>query len=236
VKGKGGHGSLPELAKDPLPAAVEIYMKHQEIVREYEELAKKRMFVSTLTCFHSGHASNVIDDNAEIQGTLRTFDEKVTFDFKSKFQSACEKICKKHGVQLILKLDTTYPVVINSPEETKIVAMLAKEVYGETNVGDWGLPGPGSEDFSYYTRYLPGVFFFPTSGKKHQDNPFIHETTYDFDDEAIEKASELFYKIVLHQFGVKEPVKQDSARTSRTSSTEISEMGKGSDTENDTCN
>lgn len=228
---------MPDKTKNPLPAAVEIFMKHQEITQEYEELSKKKLFVSTLPYFHSGHAPNVIDDIAEIKGTLRTFDEKVTYDFKSKFQSACEKICEKHGVQLILQLDTSYPAVVNSEKETQMVAQLAKEVYGEAQVGDWGLPGPGSEDFSYYTRYLPGVFFFPTSGKKEQDNPFIHETSYDFDDEAIEKASELFYRIVMHQFGVKEPVKADSTRTSRTSSTEMSESGsRGSDTEIDTHN
>lgn len=175
---------------------------HREILAYYKDLVEKKEIISTLPYLHCGEAQNVIHEKAEIQGTLRTFDDKVTIEFKAKFQEMCEKVCEKYGIKLNLELNTTYPVVVNAPTETDIVLSIAKEIYGEERVGGWGLPALGSEDFSFYTRYLPGAFFFATAGK--QGEPVnLHEGYYDFDDEAIEKTSELLYRIALHRFDIK---------------------------------
>lgn len=151
---------------------------------------------------HCGEAFNVIHDRCEIKGTLRSFDEALTLEFKAKFQEMCEQICQKHDVKLDLQLTTRYPATVNSLKETEIVKELAREVYGDENVSEDDLPLMASEDFSFFTRHLPGVFFFPTSGRS-ADSAYLHEPNFNFDDAAIEKASELFYRIVLHRFNVK---------------------------------
>lgn len=203
LTGKGGHGSAPENARDPLQAAVDIHVGYREIIKSYEEYVKKKTIVSTMPYLHCGEAPNVIHERAELRGTIRSFDEKLTLEFKAKFQDMCEKVCAKHNVKLDLSLQTLYPAVINTEKETKYVEDLAKEIYGETSVSGEGLPIMASEDFSFFTRHLPGVFFFPTSGRKEEQNPYLHEPTFNFDDEAIEKSSELFYRIAMHRFGLK---------------------------------
>lgn len=149
---------------------------------------------------HSGEVSNAIQDRAVIKGDLRSFDEALTLDFMTKFQAICEKICREHGVKLELEMKTEYPAVINTKKETEIVIELGKQIYGEANVSDTRLPNLGAEDFSYYTRYTPGTYFFLTTGLKETDNPDYHNPYFVFDDSAIEQASELFYKIALHRF------------------------------------
>lgn len=153
--------------------------------------------------FHCGEAPNVIHERAVLKGTIRSFDEALTLEFKAKFQDLAEKVCQKHGVKLDMQLNTLYPVTSNTKKEAEIVKEVAKGVYGEENVTEEGLPWMASEDFSFFTRYVPGVFFFPTSGRFNENNAYLHEPTFNFDDEAIEKASELFFRIVLHRFDVK---------------------------------
>lgn len=156
----------------------------------------------TLPVLHSTDMDST-GSNVKLMGTLRSFDENLTLEFKAKFQQMCQKICGQCGVNLDIKLNTNYPSVVNHLENTEWVARLAKEVYGEENVTDEGLPLMASEDFGHFTRRVPGAFFFPTSGKKESDNAYLHEPGYIFDDEAIEKASELFYRIAIDRLRTK---------------------------------
>mmetsp|Transcript_51763 Transcript_51763/g.59464 ORF Transcript_51763/g.59464 Transcript_51763/m.59464 type:complete len:399 (-) Transcript_51763:23-1219(-) len=203
IIGKGGHGSAPEKAKDPLQAAVDIHLGYRELLKNYDEHIKKKTLVSTMPFLQCGEAPNVIHERAVLKGTIRSFDETLTLKFKAEFQAMCEQVCRKHGVKLDMQLNTLYPATVNTPKETQIVKDVAKEIYGEDNVSEENLPLMASEDFSFFTRYVPGVFFFPTSGRLNENNPYLHEPNFNFDDEAIEKASELFYKLALHRFDVK---------------------------------
>ena len=161
------------------------------------------MLASTMPMFHCGEAPNVIHERAELRGTIRSYSEELTLEIKSKFQNMAEDVCKKHSVKLDLDLNTKYPPIINTEKESQFVKEVAEQVYGKENVTEEGLPIMASEDFSFFTRFIPGAFFFPTTGRKDTDNPYLHEPTYNFDDDAIEKASELFAKLTLHRFDVK---------------------------------
>mmetsp|Transcript_30308 Transcript_30308/g.34971 ORF Transcript_30308/g.34971 Transcript_30308/m.34971 type:complete len:400 (+) Transcript_30308:14-1213(+) len=202
IFGKGGHICAPETFIDPLPAAIEIYHANQKLIESYGDAYKNRQIVAKLPYLHCGEVANAIHDRAVMKGDMRSFSEELTLDFKSKFQTICEKICQQHDVKLQLELETSFPAVINSKKETEVVIKIGKEVYGEDKVSDTRLPNLGAEDFSFYTRYLPGAYFFLTTGLKETENPDYHSPHFVFDDSAIEKASELFYKIALHQFGV----------------------------------
>lgn len=176
--------------------------EHRELLKLYQEMIDNKTFICTLPYLKCGEAHNVIHEKAVIRGTMRTFDENITLDYKARFQDMCEKIAKRHGLKLDIQLETSYPTVINWPEQTEVVIEVAKGVYGEGKVTDEELPQLGSEDFSYYTRYVPGSFYFVASGRKPTDNPDCHAPDFDFDDNAIEKASEMFYRIALHRFNL----------------------------------
>ena len=191
------------LTNDPLQAAIDIHVGFRQLLQEYEEFINKKTIIMTLPFLHS-NSMHSISSSVKLMGSLRSFDEKLTLEVKSKFQLLCEKVCEAQGVLLDIKLNTNYPCVFNSSDKVERVAEIAKKVYGEDNVTEEGLPLMASEDFGYYTRHKPGVFFFPTTGKTEDFNAYLHEPTYIFDDEAIEKASELFYRIALDRLGLKQ--------------------------------
>ena len=200
--GKGGHASSPELARDPLQAAVEILTENRKILQKFQKEIENKTFVCTLPYLKAGEAPNAIPEHATLRGTMRTLKEELTLEYNSLLHEMCERVCNKRGITLDLKIDVYYPVVDNSLKQTEIVTEIAKQVYGEENVSSEHLPLLASEDFSYYLKEAPGTFFFPASGKASTNYSGLHTATYDFDDDAIEKASEMFYRIALHRFGL----------------------------------
>ena len=71
VHGRGGHGSQPHHAADPIPAACEIVTALQTMVTRQFDVFDP--VVLTVGSFHAGTADNVIPDDARFAATVRTF-------------------------------------------------------------------------------------------------------------------------------------------------------------------
>ena len=159
VNGKGGHGSTPHVAIDPITAAAQIHVALAEI--NSRELDANEYGVFTTCKFHAGHASNIIPAFAEMWGTIRTNDpsgEKNTF-----IKTRIEEVAKGVGAALRCDVEVRFfdycPCVICDPQLSDELTGYMKELVGENQVVKFEKTAVGSEDFAFISQAVPSVCF-----------------------------------------------------------------------------
>jgi amidohydrolase len=179
VKGKGGHAAIPHRSIDPIVIASELVGAMQTIASRSVDPIEA--LVVTVTKFHAGDAYNVIPEQAEIAGTVRTLKKEVAALARERIHTLCAGIAAAHGAMISIDYDTNYPVTYNHPDETAFAADVAATIAGEAQVHRAIPPVMGGEDFSYMLEARPGAFIFIGNG----DSANLHHPAYDFNDEAI---------------------------------------------------
>jgi len=199
IFGKGGHGSEPSKCHDPIQPAIDIYNYTRDLIKSYEE--RKLNFRLTLPHIEAGSACNVIPDTSFIEGTFRSLDEKVTEEFIKSFSEKVDELCEKYSCKNEKKIKSLYPPLINSEKETECVLKLGKEFFGEDKISDNLLPFYASEDFAYYMKEKPGVFFFICSARNENDG-YLHTENFNFNDDLLPIAANFWIKIAEERLGL----------------------------------
>jgi metal-dependent amidase/aminoacylase/carboxypeptidase family protein len=102
---------------------------------------------------------NIIPDQVDMQGTIRTFDEAMRDDVHDRVKTLAEAIGKGARAHCAVCINKNYPVTVNDPELTAAMAPTLGRVAGAGNAQV--VPKVmGSEDFSFFQRVVPGLFFF----------------------------------------------------------------------------
>jgi amidohydrolase len=168
VTGKASHGSRPWAGVDPIVAASQIVMSLQTIVSRQVDISRLPAVV-TIGKFDGGVRSNIISDQVTMYGTMRTFDADVRLDIIDRMARIAEDTASAHGASATLTMDAyNYPVTINDPALTEQVLPSLRRAAGTENVVFRPLE-MGAEDFPYYTRDIPGFFFFVGVTPRDQD-------------------------------------------------------------------
>jgi amidohydrolase len=183
VEGVGGHGSQPQLCRDPIVAASHLVCALQTAVSR--GLGWRGGAVLSICKFQAGTADNVIPDRARLAGTLRTFAPDVTERVLERMREVVEGTASTFGVQTNLEIDAGYPVFMNDDACAAAVRRVAERVVGGERVSDEGLPIAGGEDFAYFTRAIPGAYFLMGSGDPVGATHGCHHPHFDFDDRLI---------------------------------------------------
>jgi len=156
--GQGGHAATPQGTKDPIVAGSQfVNQLHTIISRNISPLDSAVISVGK---FNSGTKENIIPATAEIIGTIRTFDSKISSKIKQRMSSICDGITKGLDVQTIPNFYDYFPPTTNhSPKHVQIIKDIAVEIVGNSKVIE---PEPtfGAEDFSSFLEVKPGCFFF----------------------------------------------------------------------------
>jgi len=189
VKGKGGHAAMPHRTVDPIVIASQIVTAFQTIVSRTADPIES--LVVTVTKFHAGEAYNIIPDQAEIAGTVRTLKKEVAAMARERIHAICAGIGAANGAEVIVGYDANYPVTFNHVEETVFAADIAATIAGDSQVHRAIAPVMGGEDFSYMLEARPGAFIFIGNG----DTPNLHHSAYDFNDEAIPHGMSYWVKL-----------------------------------------
>ncbi|GAA2154557.1 M20 metallopeptidase family protein [Actinomadura napierensis] len=156
VRGAGGHGSMPHLAKDPLPAACEMVTALQTMVtRVFDPFDP---VVLTIGSFHSGTMDNVIPDEASFSGTVRSFSPAAHEKLKERVVELVQGLAKAHRLDVDVSYLQDFPVMINNAAEAAFMADTVREVYGEERYVDSPRPFPTSEDFAFVCNEVPSAF------------------------------------------------------------------------------
>lgn len=194
VRGKGGHGSQPQICRDPIVAACHLVSAIQTVVSR--GLGFEGGAVVSVCCFRAGTTHNVIPNEAVLSGTIRTFDEATSNRVLERLHEVVRGTAQSFGVQVELEIDSGFPVLSNDSGCAEVVARIGKQVMGEGAVSAKDLPMAGGEDFAYYAQNRPSAFFFLGAQLEGEDTPVCHHPRFDFDDDLIPLGIELFLRIV----------------------------------------
>lgn len=184
VKGKQTHGSKPWSGVDPITVSAQIIMGLQTVISRQTELTKEAAVIS-VGKITSGVRSNIIPEEAEMIGTIRTLDTEMQKIIHEKIRMTATNIAESAGAVAEVDIQIGYPVTYNDPDLTREMLPSLFAAGGEENIFV-SRPSTGAEDFSYYAREVPGLFFFLGGMPKGQD-PFEaapHHTPDFFIDES----------------------------------------------------
>ncbi|MDO4918763.1 M20 family metallopeptidase [Kocuria sp.] len=156
--GRGGHGSQPHTALDPVPAVCEFGTALQAMVTR--RFGVFDPVVATMTRLSAGEAGNVIPDSASISGDVRTLSRETTERFPRLVRELAEGIAASHGLRAQVEWAELYPPTVNDPAETDLVSDTLTRMVGAERVTRNRDPRMGSEDFSFVLREVPGCYFF----------------------------------------------------------------------------
>ena len=169
VKGKSSHGAEPWSSVDPIVVSAQIINNLQTIVSRNVNVTKNAAVV-TIGAIHGGNRSNIIPEQVEMLGTVRTLseaDEKLVFE---RIRQIVTKTAEANGTEAILELpySSHYPVTFNNIALTaKMLPSLQKSAGVENVVL---VPAEtGAEDFSFFANEVPGFYFYVGALPKGKD-------------------------------------------------------------------
>lgn len=206
VRGAGGHGSMPHLAHDPVPAACEMVTALQTfITRRFDPFDP---VVLTVGAFHAGTAGNVIPDEARFTATVRSFSASSHGRIKDGAAQVCRGIAAAHGLDVEVDFAELYPLTVNDPAEAEFVADVVAEVHGEERYAWAPRPATGSEDFSRVLDEVPGAFVVLGACPPDQDvqrAPYNHSPLAVFDDSVLGDGAALYAELALRRLAKATP-------------------------------
>jgi amidohydrolase len=157
VKGKQTHGSMPWGGIDPIVVATQIITGLQTIVSRQEDLTKAPAVI-TVGKITSGVRANIIPEELNMEGTIRTLDSKMQKEIHEKIRRTATKIAEASGATAEVFIDTKTLVTYNDPALVKMMLPSLESAAGKANVSEstWTT---GAEDFSFYGEVAPSFFF-----------------------------------------------------------------------------
>ncbi len=168
IKGVQTHGSTPWTGIDPIVTAAQIINNAQTVVSRSLPLTKAAA-VLTFGKIEGGVRSNIIPEEVELVGTIRTLDAQMRETLFKRFDTIVKNTAESNGAEAILTINKGYPVTFNDPELTAMMANTFTEIAGAENVVSNMDAITGAEDFSFFQEQIPGLYFFIGGMRKGQD-------------------------------------------------------------------
>lgn len=158
VHGKQTHGAYPWLGVDPIVVAAQIILGLQTIPSRQVDVSLAPSIV-TVGAIHGGVRNNIIPDEVEMAGTIRSLDPKMRDDIHTRIKRTAEDIATAGGAKADVTITPGYPITYNDPGLTEKMAPTLRRVAGDKNVTVVNAT-LGAEDFSFYQQKAPGLFFW----------------------------------------------------------------------------
>ena len=184
VKGKGGHGAMPETLIDPVLIASHLIVALQQVVSR--AASPKIPSVLSFGRVEALGATNVIPNEVKIQGTFRTLNEDWRAKAHEKMLQIAHGIVEGMGGELDFEIRKGYPFLQNDPELTARATEAARAYLGVENVLDLDI-WMAAEDFAYYSQVVDGCFYrLGTRNEARGIVSGVHTPTFDIDEDALE--------------------------------------------------
>lgn len=158
VKGKQSHGSRPWSGVDPIVTSAQIINGIQTIVSRQMELTNEAAVI-TVGKIQGGVRNNIIPEEVEMVGTIRTLDKKMQMDLHERLRKTATLIAESQGATAEVDIQIGYPVTFNNLKLTAQMLPTLFATAGEDNV-HISKAITGAEDFSFFAEQVPGLYFF----------------------------------------------------------------------------
>ncbi len=154
IQGMGGHASMPNLLKDPLPALGQMIGGINTIISRHMDPFEHA--VISIGKVHAGTSENIIPHRASLSGSVRTFRKEDQEMIRARLEDLCKGLGQTHGVEISCDYQYNYPSLLNNPDVTEKALALGEAF--SAKVIEKENPFMGSEDFAFYSRELPSCF------------------------------------------------------------------------------
>jgi amidohydrolase len=188
VKGRQAHGASPWSSVDPIVVSAQIVNSLQTVISRNLDITENAGVV-TVGSIHGGVRSNIIPEEVEMRGTIRTLgkdDEKFVID---RIRQIVTKTAEAAGAvaEVDIPFESRYPVTYNDPALTAMMLPSLEKSAGKENVKL--IPArTGAEDFSFFQEKVPGLFVFlggMSKGKDPRQVPSHHTPDFFIDESGM---------------------------------------------------
>ncbi len=158
VKGKQTHGARPWAGVDPVTVSAQIILGLQNIISRQTNISKEAAVIS-IGKIEGGVRNNIIPNEVKMIGTIRTLDTEMQKEIHQRIENTAKHIAESAGATADVDIKIGYPVTYNDPALTRRMLPTLFKTAGENNV----IVSPaatGAEDFSFFAREVPGLFFW----------------------------------------------------------------------------
>ena len=183
IIGKGGHAALPHKINDTVLAAAQTLVALQQV--------KSRLCPPTVPMvlsfgkFIANGATNLIPNEVQLCGTLRTFDENWRKDAKTHIRRIINQTAAAFGCTAEIVMPDGYPCVDNDLIVSQKARKFAQQLFGNENIKDLQVRLT-AEDFGFFAQEIPATFFrFGVRGESNSDSGELHSSTFQIDENAL---------------------------------------------------
>ncbi|WP_346993353.1 amidohydrolase [Alteromonas gracilis] len=200
IHGKQAHGAYPWKSVDPVVTAAQMIMAIQTIVSREIRLIDDAAVVS-VGSIHGGNRSNIIPNEVELVGTIRTLNKAAREHIYEALPRKVKGIAESMGAEaeLTLPLDYYYPITFNDPELTQAMLPTMQRTAGVENTL-LSKPVTGAEDFSFFQEQIPGLYVW-VGGKPldvpEEESPAHHTPEFYIDDSGMKLGVKLLTNFTL---------------------------------------
>ena len=181
IYGKSAHIAKAAQGVDALMAGADFFREAMELERNIPDGVFRLLKFGK---FQSGTVRNALSAHTHMEGSLRAFQDEVFFSLANGLTAIGRELEARWGCWVTVHFSDGYPAVMN-PEE------LYDRVKQTVSFTELAEPSMTAEDFSWYQRSVPGMFFFLGLG----DTPALHADTFDFDEGVLVKGADFFEKL-----------------------------------------
>ena len=197
INGKSGHGAMPQNGVDSILIASNIINNLQSIISR--NISPIDNAVLTIGKINGGVRRNIIAESVKLEGTIRAFKPSVYDNIKLRMKEICKGEELAYNCNINLHIKDDYPAVNNNKTLCKEFIKSIQVNYGEDKVIELD-PLMISEDFSYYQREIPGLFFM--LGSKNDEKGYInglHNINFNFDEEILLNGLEIYINLLKYK-------------------------------------
>ena len=167
LEGVQTHGSTPWTGIDPIVTAAQIVNNIQTIVSRSLPLTEAGAVV-TIGSIHGGVRSNIIPESLYMLGTIRTLDETMKATVLRRLEEIVYNTAKANNAKAKITYQVSYPITYNDPGLYENMLPSLKRINGPENVHFINAI-TGAEDFSFFQKEVPGLYFFIGGAQKGTD-------------------------------------------------------------------
>ncbi|BCB17824.1 M20 aminoacylase family protein [Bosea sp. ANAM02] len=190
ITGRGSHGAMPHMGRDPIVVAMSLANALQTIVSRNAD--PREAAVLSITQIHAGSAYNVIPEEAALAGTIRTFSPEIGALVRDRMREIAAGTAASFGVTIEVDIRNIFNVLVNHEAQTQAVVEVAAEIVGADGVLTEVKPLMGSEDFADMLRVVPGAYAWVG----HAGTVPVHNPAYVLDDGILPVGASLLARLV----------------------------------------
>ncbi|MDU7164587.1 M20 family metallopeptidase [Finegoldia magna] len=188
IEGSGGHGSMPEDTIDPIVCLVDIVQAINRI--KSREISSSEKCVISVCKVNAGINQNIIPSTAEIEGTVRTFNDEVRGYIKKRIGEIAENYATANRCKVKYDYAWKYPHLSNNEKIVELLKKSTKKIFSEDIIYDIKSETMAGDDMAYYLEKVPGAYFMLSNLKMDKNGKTYpnHHAKFDIDEGELYKA------------------------------------------------